>query len=358
MARLWLAGLIAAMAPFPAPAQQAGAALRAAGVCARCHVNAVLEWELSGHARAGNSCSACHGDSKGHVADERNTVRPDRIPRGPAAAALCVSCHRAGCPKEQTKDACQTCHHVHALLDPRKPVASQRPAGTATEAFDRAMRTGESAAGVDDWRSAAAAFREAAELRPDARALRRLTLALRKLSPDLPGFRPLTAATHAELGLPLEVEVAGEGTRMILVPGGDVDLGDDSVPGLRPAHTVAVEPFYIAVAPEPGVTTWPQAAARANRFNAGVDGGGFRVAREDELTLAVRTGRATLRGAEWCSGLFRPFPYDAGDGREDARPAGSRTLLTARGRKPANPAVKAAYRIVRDIPAPRAKRTP
>lgn len=357
MARLWLTGVIIATAPFGAAAQQASEALRAAGVCARCHVNAVLEWELSGHARAGNSCSGCHGASKGHVADERNNVRPDRIPRGPAAASLCLSCHASGCPKEQTKSACQACHHVHALLDPRKPVAASSVTNTNVE-FERAMQAGEAAMKANDWRSAAAAFRHAAERRPDPRALRRLNLALRRIYPDLAGFRPLTGATHPELGLPLEVEVAGVGTRMVLVAGGDVDLGDDSVPRLRPAHTVNLDPFYIARSPEPGDTTWRGALARTNQLNTLVPGGGFRLARESELTFAVRGGQLVLRKAEWCSSLFWPFPYDPGDGREDLEAAGHRTLMTAQGRRPADPAVKAVFRIVREVPALRGKRIP
>jgi len=95
--------------------------LKEAGVCARCHVVSVMEWGMSGHRKAATDCVACHGSSRGHVADERDNVKPDRIPRGAAIAALCATCHKAGCPQARKTGDCQTCHHVHALFDPNKP---------------------------------------------------------------------------------------------------------------------------------------------------------------------------------------------------------------------------------------------
>ena len=57
-----------------------------AGVCARCHVVSVLEWGISGHVVEDIHCQKCHGSSRGHVANERNEVKPDRRPRGAAIA--------------------------------------------------------------------------------------------------------------------------------------------------------------------------------------------------------------------------------------------------------------------------------
>src|SRR5262249_8488941 len=96
------------------------AEFKAAGVCARCHVVSVLEWGISKHAAGRTACQKCHGPSKGHVANERNEVKPDRLPRGPRIAKTCMGCHDAGCPKTREAVSCQKCHHVHALIDPAK----------------------------------------------------------------------------------------------------------------------------------------------------------------------------------------------------------------------------------------------
>src|SRR5437016_4948303 len=61
---------------------RAQADFKAAGVCARCHVVSVLEWSISRHVAAKTTCQKCHGPSKEHVANERNEVKPDRLPRG------------------------------------------------------------------------------------------------------------------------------------------------------------------------------------------------------------------------------------------------------------------------------------
>lgn len=95
-----------------------------AGVCSRCHVVSVLEWNLSRHSKVEVNCQACHGPSKGHVANERDEVKPDRIPHGAAIAGLCRTCHVSGCPKTARTADCQTCHHVHALVNPQQPPTS------------------------------------------------------------------------------------------------------------------------------------------------------------------------------------------------------------------------------------------
>ena len=65
------------------------AQIKQAGVCARCHVVSALEWSISRHAKVGTNCQACHGPSQGHVTNERDEVKPDRIPHGAAIAGLC-----------------------------------------------------------------------------------------------------------------------------------------------------------------------------------------------------------------------------------------------------------------------------
>jgi hypothetical protein len=126
MARMMAAAFLLAAAMVPAwPQAATDVQLKQAGVCARCHVISVVEWGISGHQKAGTDCIACHGPSLGHVRDERNNIKPDRIPHAAAIAGLCATCHAAGCPKSKRTDACQTCHHVHALVDPNKPPSSQ-----------------------------------------------------------------------------------------------------------------------------------------------------------------------------------------------------------------------------------------
>jgi len=103
--------------------------ITSAGVCARCHISSSLEWGISKHstitgAVRSPNCVGCHGPSKGHIADEQNSVKPDHIPRGAAIAALCVQCHRAGCPQTLAKATCQDCHHPHALVNPKLDAAA------------------------------------------------------------------------------------------------------------------------------------------------------------------------------------------------------------------------------------------
>jgi hypothetical protein len=333
MARLRLAGVTALLAASAAAAQDSGrdTALRAAGVCARCHVNAVLEWDLSAHARVGNACSGCHGASRGHVLDERNTVKPDRIPRGDAIAGLCATCHAIGCPKTRSTESCPSCHHVHALVDPRKPVGKPAESDAPAPRFTEAMRAGNEAVARKDWAAAVREFRGAYAIRQDAAAYRKLAFSLRRLYPEIPGFRAASKEVHPELGLPLEVKVTGTKIRMLLVAGGEIDLGDDSVASLRPAHTVAVEPFYIARDPF-DAASWRDAMNRMEDLNRAVPGGGFRLPTEAELASAWSDPRLSRASAEWSSSLFWPYPYDAADGREDRASSENRVRLVAQSR--------------------------
>ena len=98
---------------MPLPAQEGERPdLAGAGVCARCHVSTALEWGIARHSTITNrtrlpNCTGCHGPSKGHVMDEENGIKPDRVPRGAAIAALCVECHEDGCPKTENVKDCQ-----------------------------------------------------------------------------------------------------------------------------------------------------------------------------------------------------------------------------------------------------------
>lgn len=358
-----------------------------AGVCGRCHVISVVEWGISGHQQAATDCIACHGPSQGHIADERNNVKPERIPAGAAIAGLCATCHGGGCPKTKQTASCQTCHHVHALVDPNKPpvVRDDELAKKEKqwELFARHMDEGGKHYSAGCWRQARDAFRAALSNKPtDRLASKRLRACERRLAGALPGFEIVNEEYDGDTGLPREVRVSGLGISMLLVPGGEFEMGSDRFSGAKPVHTASVEPFYLAryeltqaewhalmggAAPKDGripVTqvSWDDAQTFLRRLNERVPGGGFRLPTEAEWEFAARAGAevdAALEGVawfgdsgrdaapqpvgtkrpnklgvydmqgnvwEWCSSVMKPYPYDAGDGREAPDASGLRVL--------------------------------
>ncbi len=370
--------------------QQQDEQFQKAGVCARCHVISVVEWGMSKHSKVETTCMACHGTSQGHVIDERNNVKPERVPHEAAIAGLCATCHADGCPKEKTKANCQTCHHVHALVNPNKPPSvrdegfEQRSA--QYQRFTQQMAQGEQAMKAQQWQKAKAAFEAALKDDPgDRRATEMLRAAGNRLEGALPGFEIAAAGYDSRTGLPREVKVAGAGIAMVLVPGGDFDMGAERFAAAKPVHTVTVEPFYLAkfeltqgewkalmgsnpsVAPQADnlpvdQVSWEEAEALVKKLNEKVPGGGFRLPTEAEWEFAARTGSAgngplsevawfdqtgpkaaphpvgtkkpdklglyDMFGNvwEWTSSLAMPYPFDPGDGREATDGAGLRIL--------------------------------
>jgi formylglycine-generating enzyme required for sulfatase activity len=380
MARSTLAGLIFATALLFAQEQPKDSSFQQAGVCSRCHVVQVLEWSASKHTRAATTCQSCHGPSAGHVANERNQVKPDQ------PAPPCATCHASGCPKTKQTTNCQSCHHQHALSNPndrlQPPTAAADPRAAA---FQKQMSEGERQVKLANWAAARDAFSAAAGLVPnDRRAAARLRMSERRLHPAAPGFEIIGNAFDPESGLPLHVRVQGLGIEMLLVPAAETDIGSDAWPASRPVHSVFTEPFYLAKyeltqqqwtqlqsenpSPHKGPTlpvhgiSWNDARGWIARLNARVPGAGFRLPTEAEWERAaqapanalmsqawfrdnsasvpaanapfreagdyqphpVGAKRANAAGffdmqgnvAEWCSSLLRPYPYDARDGRE------------------------------------------
>lgn len=319
--------LLVAVLCAPAVAQDN---LKQAGVCSRCHVVSVLEWQISAHVDAGTSCQSCHGPSAAHVANERNEVSPDRIPRGATADGLCSTCHAQGCPSTQRTANCLECHNQHSLTkseqiqdfegDRAKHPIHQEVARLAE--FRETTARAEGLVQQQEWSTAKGVFEEALRFRPsDLKTLERIAFCDRRLNPEMPGFEIVGEEFDPVSGLPLEVTVAWTRLAMRLAPRGEFDIGAEDFKESRPVHTVAVEPFYLGkfevTQTEWGALmglgpskhngngslpveriSWHDAQSFVARLNQQTPGGGFRLPTEAEWEYAARAGAGVFKEFE------------------------------------------------------------
>lgn len=386
MARIVLTALLLVT---PAWGQaQTDAQIKQAGVCARCHVISVVEWGISAHQKVKTDCVACHGESDGHVIDERNNIKPEKIPHAAAIAGLCAQCHAGGCGKTKNTADCQSCHHVHALVDPKKaPSTKDERLEKRAEQWRQGqtlLSDGDRLAGLGQWPAAAEAYRKAHALMPgDGRAMSSLQAAENRTKNTLAGFEFVGTERDAATGLPRLVRVPKLGFEMVLVPGGEFEMGAERRPASQPVHTRRVAPFYLArlevtaglwrtvmgtslASSSDNVPaqriSWQDAQSFVLKLNQALPGAGFRLPTEEEWEYAARANSSaagappedavysaaavlsTPRSAgsgkpgklglfdvqgnvwEWCSSLALPYPYDPADGRERPDSPGLRVV--------------------------------
>ena len=295
-----------------------------AGVCSRCQLVSVLVWDGSEHVDAGTSCQECHGTSAGHVANERNEVKPDQLPRGEAIAGLCSDCHEDGCPETSKVADCQSCHHVHALVDPSATDLTTKNERLATlfalwEDFRAKMTAGDELTRQGEWRAARAEFQAALDLIPSNREARsRIEYCKRRIEPSIAGFEVAAQSkVDSSTGLPQQVTVQGLDIEMVLIPPGDFDMGADEMEDSQPVHTVRCDAFYLGkfevtqaqwvsvMGNNPSAHTaenserlpvervsWKQCQEFVAKLNERVPGGGFRLPTEAECCLLYTSDAA------------------------------------------------------------------
>ena len=338
--------------PFFGQAQRAG--VDQAGVCSRCHVSSSLEWSISKHSKAGTNCQSCHGESLAHVANEQDAIKPDRRPRGAAIAMLCQSCHTAGCPKTKQTADCQTCHQVHALVDPKQRVsgdAQSKALDAKLNLYRSHLALGDQMAAAGKWPAARDSYADALKEYPGSeRAEAGYRMSGRRLHPGVPGLQA-GSSVDTDTGLPKELTLPELGIHLLLIDGGDFDMGSESRPDTKPVHTVHVDAFYLSpteltqrqwtalMGKSPNAkqgaelpvdqVSWKEAQSMLAVLNDRVPGRGFRLPTEAEWEFAAHTpGLKNMADSlsEWCSSLWRPYPYHTDDGREDLQAEGLRVV--------------------------------
>jgi len=84
--------------------------------CSICHVDVEIESKGSRHLAEGIGCSDCHGSSEGHIRDENNEVKPDRVFARADIDSFCNECHECSLPAKERPlpKVCTDCHDPHS----------------------------------------------------------------------------------------------------------------------------------------------------------------------------------------------------------------------------------------------------
>jgi hypothetical protein len=91
--------------------------------CSMCHVDVeieILKAETK-HMKAGIDCITCHGLSIGHIQNEINEVKPDRIIAKKSMNSFCHGCHNTSASHDEkviSRMVCTSCHDAHATFIP------------------------------------------------------------------------------------------------------------------------------------------------------------------------------------------------------------------------------------------------
>ena len=354
-------GFLFLLLTLPLAAQGQKGDLDKAGVCSRCHVSSSLEWGISKHSKIGTNCQSCHGESLAHVANEQDAIKPDRRPRGAEIAGLCQTCHTQGCPKTKQAAMCQTCHQVHALVDPKMQVSGDAQAKVLDRklaSFQDHLSSGDKLAALGNWAAAHDAYTAAAAENPASeRAWGAVRMTEHRLHPGISGFRTVGNGVDPLTGLPQIIQFAGLGIRLVLIPGGDFDLGSDTRADTKPVHTVHVDSFYLSLSQvkqaewnvlmgkNPSANqgndlpveqvSWNDAQAFLAALNKRISGSVFHLPSEAEWEYAARNN-PEMNGAlsDWTNSLWTPYPYRAEDGRESPTGIGLRVIRGANTAEP------------------------
>ncbi len=200
-----------AVAGLPA-ARGAGAPPMLFGRCSVCHIDLQEELARGAHGPAKIQCETCHGASDGHVADEHNNVKPDRLFSRKTAPALCAQCHKeqlAGARALLGEPDCLACHGAHETLAGDPPPPTVRNANLLAQAMSAEGALWKLSGGLALVRKAGTLALEAPPGPPGSAA--RLVLPLHPTLRHPLRFRATVFSKAADPPPRLRIELVGEG---------------------------------------------------------------------------------------------------------------------------------------------------
>lgn len=106
--------------------------------CQQCHVDVETKYVKSRHFKEKIACTGCHGPSKGHIADENNQVKPDKLFTPKNTDRLCSNCHecsrrKPASPTSQLSSESKVCTDCHGSHELARVPAQAKPAQPRTK---------------------------------------------------------------------------------------------------------------------------------------------------------------------------------------------------------------------------------